>query len=121
MAIPTVYPEGVDFASAYMADVSTASSAMWTVPTRCELIAIVGVLNAAITGADSALTATVSGTAITGATATVANASSAKGDTYTMTPTVKTYMNAGQYLDILSDGASSTTAPMFFTIIYKRF
>jgi hypothetical protein len=114
MALPENRPFDRVYLSAYMADVSTASSAFVTSPVRGYVKRIRGELFNAITGADSTITAEINGTAITGISIVVANSGSAAGDTYSDTPTSLTtsFVNPGDSLEVISNGNSSTAAPM---------
>jgi hypothetical protein len=64
----------------------------------------------------------INGTAITGVSVTVANSGSAGGDVDTGTPTAvsTTYVNEGDTIEFVSDGASSTTAPTMFVAVIER-
>lgn len=114
MALYEPIPHDRVFLCAHMTDVSAASSACVQSPVRGYVKKIRGELNSAITGADAVITAEINNTAITGISITVANASSAVGDSYSDTPTSLTtsFVNPGDTLEIVSDGASSTTASM---------
>jgi hypothetical protein len=105
-----------------MADISAASSAFVVIGARCKIIGGYVVISGAITGADSALTAKISGTAITGFTGTAANSGSAAGTVFTMAdPTGANIANAGDAVELISDGASSTTAIATWTLIVAEF
>ncbi len=105
-----------------MADISAASSAFVTVPFRCKIVAGYVAIQNAITTADSALTAKIGGTAITGFTGTAAFTGSAAGTVYTMAdPTGANIANDGDVLELITDGASSTTAIATWTIICHAF
>jgi hypothetical protein len=114
MALPENRPVDRVYLTSYMADLSTASSAFVTSPVRGYVKKIRGELYNAITVADAVVTAEINGTAITGVSITVANAGSAAGDTYSDEPTSlsTSFVNIGDSLEIVSDGASTTTAPM---------
>src|SRR3990167_8159413 len=117
MALPEPKPIDRVYLTAYMTDVSTASSAWVTCPVRGYVKALRGELHAAITGADSVVTAEINGTAITGISITVANSGSAAGDSYSdvQTSLSTSFVNPGDSLEIVSDGASSTTVAMNWT------
>lgn len=117
MALAESPPIDRVYLNAYMADVSAASSAFVTSPVRGYVKKIRGELYSAITVADAIVTAEINGTAITGISITVANSGSAPGDSYSDTPTSlsTSFVNPGDSLEIVSDGASSTTAPMMWT------
>jgi hypothetical protein len=118
MALPQNQPLDRVYLSAYMADVSAASSAWVASPVRGYIKRIRGILHGAITGADSTITAEINGTAITGISITVANTSSAAGDSYSDEPTAlsTSFVNPGDDIEIISNGNSSTTMPMSWTV-----
>jgi hypothetical protein len=121
MTLPTRIRLNDAVLNAYMADVSAASSCFVTSPTRGKIMAIYGELYNAITSADSNITVKINGVLVTGATAVIAYTSSAAGDTYTMNPTGAFDVNAGDTIEIISDGASSTTAPMNWTVVVRAY
>jgi hypothetical protein len=100
-----------------MADVSAAASVWVVSPWDGYIKEIYSVINGAITGADAAITVEIGGVAVTGATITIANASSAAGDVDVSYPTALNYVSKGQAIEIISDGASSTTAIGTFTLM----
>lgn len=102
-----------------LTDVSTAASARVVCPWRGKIEKIYGVLNAAITTADAAVTFEINGTAVTGAGMTVAYDGSAAGDTYEVTPTAAHYVEPGDVIEIITDGASSTTAAFNATLVIR--
>jgi hypothetical protein len=114
MALPEPKPFDRVYVSAYMADVSAASSAFVASPVRGYVKSLRGELYNAITGADSTVTAEINNTAITGISITVVNTSSAAGDSYVDYPTSlsTSFVNPGDSLEVVSNGNSSTTAPM---------
>jgi len=106
--------------SAYMADLSTASSAFVVSPFRGTIKRAYSVIYNAITGANAVWTMEINGTAITGVSVTVANSGSAAGDVDTGTPTAANYVNEGDTIEFVSDGASSTTCPTTFVAVIER-
>lgn len=118
MALPKNRPFNVIRVSAYAADISAASSAFAVAPCRGKIINMGSVRYAAITGADSAITSKIAGTSITGGAWTMANSGSAAGDVDSAVPTGANFVNEGNNIEFISDGASSTTCPaMFFADI----
>lgn len=100
------------YLTAYLADVSTASSA-WTVsPVAGKVTKIYSVLHGAITGADSTVTAKIGGVAITDGALTIANAGSAAGDVDSATPTAANTVTAGQAIEFATDGGSTNAIPL---------
>jgi hypothetical protein len=102
----------------YMADVSAASSTWAYVPVRGKVIKVGSILAGAITGANSALTTEINGTAVTGGAWTVTQSGSAAGDVDSAIPTAANAVKVGDAFEWISDGASSTTMPLHcFAII----
>jgi hypothetical protein len=122
MALPVPRPISETQVSAYMADLSTASSAFTVAPCRGRIVRAYSTIYNAITGADAVWTMEINGTAITGVSVTVANSGSAGGDVDTGTPTAvsTTYVNEGDTIEFVSDGASSTTCPTMFVAVIER-
>lgn len=114
MALPENKPLDRVYLTAYMTDVSAASSAFVQSPVRGYVKKLRGELHGQITGADSIVTAEINNTAITGISITVANSGSAAGDSYSDEPTSlsTSFVNPGDSLEVVSDGASSTAAAM---------
>jgi hypothetical protein len=100
-----------------LADVSTASSALVPVNFAGSLVSVRGVLGGAITAADSVLTVRKNGAGSLG-TSTVLYTASAKGDGYTTTIAGNTLVS-GDYIEIATDGASSTAARMDFILEFS--
>lgn len=120
MSLPQPRPLNDKYLTAYLADVSAASSTFVVSPARGKVVAIYTALHGAITGADSALTAKINGTAITGGAITVAYSGSAAGDVDSCVPTGANVVNAGDAIEIASDGASSTTAGLTVTVVIRE-
>jgi len=87
-----------------MTDVSTASSAFAAAPHAGVLQRVRTVLHSAISGADANLTAEFNGTAVDGFAIVVAQSGSAAGDV----------------IELISDGASSTAARLTASFVFKR-
>lgn len=102
-----------------IADVSTADSEYIASPVKGRVIKIFSILKAAITGADSLLTSKINGTLITGGGWTVSQSGSAAGDVDEADPTALNDVAVGDKLQVLTDGASSTTAPLTVTFLIK--
>ncbi len=118
MALPVQTPINERVVWAYMADVSTASSAFAVAPCKGRIVKMGSVIYVAITSADSAITSKIGGTAITGGSWTIANSGAAAGDVDTAVPTGANVVTEGANIEFISDGASSTTAPaMFYAVI----
>jgi hypothetical protein len=120
MAYPSTRTFKDVIVTAYMADVSTASSAFAAVPRGCrgKIIEMGSTIYAAITSADAAITSKISGTAVTGGAWTIANSGAAAGDVDYAEPTAANVVAEYDKIEFISDGASSTTAPaMFYAVI----
>lgn len=106
--------------TATMADVSTAGSVYIPVPVDCTILGAVTCLQAAITTANSSVTFFRNAATSLGSAMTVAFTSSAAGDVDTFTATTNTAATAGEYIRVVSDGGSSSVAPLVIVIICSR-
>lgn len=100
-----------------LADVSTASSCRFCVPSNGYLREIRTTLGAAITVADSTVTVSHNNTALS-PTLTIAFTSSAEGDVDTASffrPVSK-----GDWIEVATDGGSTTTAQLGITLTLSR-
>jgi hypothetical protein len=121
MALPVNRPLTEVALSAYMADLSTASSAFIVAPFRGKITRVYSVIYNAITSADAVWTVEINNTAVTGISVTVANSGSAAGDVDEGAPTGSNhFVNEGDRIEFVSDGASSTTCPTMFTAVIER-
>lgn len=102
-------------------DVSSVETVLLPIPFSCEILSIKMVLANAITVADSIVTVTRSDGAAMG-TQTVAFAGSAEGTSFTFTPIGNQLFTAGthNYIKLVSDGASTTTAKMYIQALIRR-
>jgi hypothetical protein len=95
---------------AQIEDVSTPQSDWVVSPVAGKITKWWTVIDAAITGADAALTLEIGGTLVTGSGITIANSGSAAGDVDTATPSAANTVTAGGAIEIITDGASSTAS-----------
>lgn len=119
----TTYPLDEFYVTVDVTDVSTAASAFNVAPAAGVLQRVYTVLHSAITGADANLTAEFAGTAVNGFAIVVAQSGSAAGDIDTDTPTAahaSTDVAAGDAVELITDGASSTAARLTGVFIFKR-
>ncbi|WP_099071031.1 DUF2190 family protein [Nostoc linckia] len=105
--------------TANLADVSAPSTAYAVSPIAGKITRIYSVLGGAITTADSTVLAKINGTNITGGSLTITAAGSAAGDVDIATPTALNTVAAGDVITFVSDGASSTTAPITFVALIE--
>ena len=103
-----------------LADVSAASSAYVACPVAGKVVLIQSCLQTAITGANAALTTEINGTAITDGGWTVTQSGSAAGDVDSATPTAANTVAVGDTLEVVTDGASSTTSILVVTFYIQR-
>jgi len=104
------------FITTDITDISTADQ-IYVVPGfRGKIKKVWSALNDAIGSADATLTLKIGGTAVTGGTITVANASSASGDVDSCTPTALHTFTEGQAIEIETNGASTGTARVVLTL-----
>jgi hypothetical protein len=107
-------PENWYVHNAMLADVSAASSVRFLVPTAGILRRVETSLGGAITGADSIITVSKNGVALS-PTITVANASSAEGDRDFAD--FYTQVAAGDWITVASGGQSSDTQQLAINVI----
>ncbi len=126
MAFPHVASFRKRYFNATLVDISTSSSSFIAMPFRGRVVRAYVTIDTAITGADSALTASIiSGgttTAITGMTGTAANAGSAAGSVFTMSDaTAARDFVDGDVIKLTTDGASSTASVATWTLVVDTY
>jgi len=99
-----------------MADISTAESVWVVAPVACTYTGLWSVIDAAITNADAVITAEIGGSLVTNGGLTIATAGSAAGTVDSGTPTALNTLTAGQALEIITNGGSTTTSIATFTV-----
>jgi hypothetical protein len=90
-------------------DISTAGSHFVVTPIAGDIAKIFSTINNAISSANCALTFEIAGTAVTNGAITVAHSGSAAGTVDSSTPSGQKTLTAGQAIEIITDGASSTS------------
>lgn len=105
--------------TAQIADISAAGSIFVVAPWAGTISKIYTTIKNAITTADAAISFELGGTAITGGGITIATASSAAGDVDSATPTALNVVTAGQAIEIITDGGSSTTCECVVTFVVE--
>ena len=100
-------------------DISTAGSVFVVSPTAGKIEKIYSVIDGAIATADTDITTEINGVAVTGSLITIATASSAAGDVDSSIPTGANIVNAGDVIEIITDGASTNTVSATYTVVIK--
>ena len=96
-------------------DISTGGSTFVVCPIAGTISAIYSTINNAITSVDAGLSFELAGIAVTGGGITVAYDGSAAGDVDSATPTAANTVTAGQAIEMITDGASSTACECTIT------
>ena len=104
-----------------LADVSNPSFVLVPILNDSVVTQIKYVLGAAITVANSTITVTRGGGSAMG-TQVITQAASAEGTTFTQTPSGNNSITAAthHYIKIATDGASTTTAPLYITVRCRK-
>jgi len=97
-------------------DISTAGQIYVVSPVAGTITKIYSVINGAIATANSILTPKINNIAITNGAITVAFSGSAAGHVDSSTPTAANAINAGQAIEIETDGGSANTVEVVLTI-----
>lgn len=106
--------------TARIPDVSTAQSVFVVAPHAGDIAAYWTALHGAITVGDATITLEIGGTLVTGSSITIATAGSAAGDVDTATPSAANTVTAGQAIEIITDGGSTTARAADVTILITR-
>ena len=101
-------------------DVSTAQTVRIPVPDAGKVIKITTVLGGTIATANATVTAKVNTTNITGGALTIAHSGSAAGDIDSVEPTAANNVVEGDFIALATDGASTNTHTLHFTIVVRR-
>lgn len=120
-ALEEIYEREV-YLTGSLADISTAGFVLVPIPDDGTVSSITFSLGAAITAADATLTVTRGGDSASLGTQVVTYTGSAEGDTYSFTPSGNAALVSAthRYLKIATNGNSTTTAPIYFTISFVR-
>ncbi len=100
----------VEYAYGEIADLSTGASSWTIAPVAGTITRITLVMEAAVTVANAAVTFEIGGVAVTGGGITVVHGDSAIGATLSATPTAANTVTAGQAIEIITDGGSTTAS-----------
>lgn len=98
-------------------DVSTAGSIFIPNPIAGVISKIFVTLQTGITAANAIVTAEINGVLVTGSSATITQAGSTGGSTFSSTPSGANVVSAGGAIEIITDGGSTTTAPAIVCIL----
>ena len=99
-------------------DISTAGS-VWVVPGfRGRIVKMHSVISGAITTADAAITVEIGGTAVSGASLTIANSGSAAGtvDSVTVGQGSTNAFGVSDAIEVITDGGSTGTVVAVITL-----
>ncbi len=97
-------------------DISTPSSHWVVSPIAGDIVKIYSVIDNAITGGNCGLSFEIAGTPVTNGGITITQAASAAGDIDSATPTAANTVTAGQAIEVISDGNSSTACRAVITL-----
>lgn len=112
----TLEVPGTVYLTGMLPDISTASSVLIPIMDDATVVGASVVLGGAITVADAHISFKNSAGAAMGTDVTVAFNSSAKGDQYAFTATGNNVLVGPTWIEVATDGASTDTAPVYFTI-----
>lgn len=99
-----------------LTDVSTASSCYVVSGVAGTITKIWSVIDGAISGANSVVSSSINGVAVTGGSLTITFSGSAAGDIDSATPSAANTVAAGDLITLTTDGASTNTVSAVFTI-----
>lgn len=102
-----------------MENISTAKSVWVVAPFAGTIESIYSVIDGAITAADCAITTEIAGVAVTGGGLTITQSGSAAGDVDSATPSALNTVTAGQAIEVISDGGSSSSIDAVFTLVIR--
>ena len=101
-------------------NISTAGSSFVVAPDSGKIIKIYTTIKNAITSANAGLSFELAGTAVTDGGITIAYSGSAAGDVDSATPSSANYVEEGQTIEMITDGASSTACECEVTFVIRR-
>lgn len=110
---------GVFFIHITLDDVSANAGVLVPVPVAATFISATSVLGGTITGADANISFKNSAGSSMGTAMVVAFSGSNKGDVDTFTAASNNTISADGYMEVVSDGASSTTMPLYLTLKFE--
>lgn len=119
MAYPELRPLPDKYITVRMADISTAGSVYVAVPAQAEVVKVYSVVDGATTTANAVVTVKKNGTAMTDGTITIAFGGAA-GDIDTCEPSAGHQVDAGDYIQLTTDGGSTGAVAAVFTIVLRE-
>ena len=108
------------FLTGKITTISTAGSSFVTAPDSGKIIKIYTTIKNAISSADAGLSFEIGGVAVGGGGITVTQSGSAAGDVDSATPSSANYVEEGQTIEMITDGASSTACECEVTFVIRR-
>jgi hypothetical protein len=106
--------------TAKITDIGGTNAAYVVAPFDGTITTVYSVIDQAIATADTVLTVSINGVSTTPSTLTIAYSGSAAGDVDSVTITNNNAVSAGDYVKIVSDGATSTAANAYCTLIFTK-
>jgi len=91
-------------------NLSTTSSRFVVAPIAGTIIAIYSVIDSSIATADTVLSFEIGGVAVTNGNITITQSGSAAGDVDSSTPTGNNTVSAGQAIEVISNGGTTTSS-----------
>ncbi len=108
------------YVNAVLADVSAPSFVLCPAPEGCVFVSAAMFLNGAITVADAVVSFVRNDGSSFGSTVTITQSGSAEGTAFSFTATLNTTITAPGYVKISTDGASTTTQPLYIRLKFTR-
>lgn len=106
-------------ATAVIPDVSTPKIIYMAVPDSCTILGAHMVLGASITVADAVVSFKDASGASLGATVTITQAGSLPGDEFSFAATTNVDLTGPTYIQIETDGGSTTAAELYITVAFE--
>ena len=123
MAYPVLYdPTKHVILTAIMTDVATASSAWIQCPVDGYIVEAGSIIETATTAAAAAITVEINGTAVTGLSWTIADASAAGAVDSDTVPlhTATALVKPGDSIEFISDGGGDTASVTNFYVVIRK-
>lgn len=118
--LTSVENPNIFYLSSILADVSTPSSILVSVPVGSTFESCMITLGGAVTGTDSIVSFNRNGVDSFGSSVTIPVLGSGEGVSFSFTATANKNVTSGDYVKITADGASTGTAPLYLTLKFIR-